>query len=251
MRLSKDEEDFLFHIEGSKESKESLVEHYRKEREKGVPHVYICGKMLFFDLEIYVTPACLIPRLETEILVERSLLKLPAAGKVLDLCCGSGVIGLAIKSKRPLLDIVLSDISGKALEVARKNVLQNNLDVKVVEGDFLTPFPEGEFDGIVCNPPYITKEEYEGLEDSVKEFEPKISLTDNLDGLSFYRRLAKEAFYYLKPSGILCLEIGKDQGKQVRGLFSDDLWEKAQVEKDYSSHDRFVFIKRRGKGVYV
>lgn len=204
--------------------------------------------MFFFDLEIEVTSDCLIPRLETELLVERALLRLPQQGRVLDLCTGTGVIGLAIKSKVPLLQVVLSDISTKALDVAKKNALKNHLEVEFVCGDFLHPFKQGEFDAIICNPPYITKDEFDQLDDSVKDQEPKIALTDGGDGLTFYKLLAEHAFFYLKASGILCLEIGKDQAKEVSELFSNGFWEKIVVEKDYASHDRFIFLSKKEIG---
>ncbi|MCH9617667.1 MAG: Release factor glutamine methyltransferase [Chlamydiia bacterium] len=245
MALSSDEKDFLSFQKNATKSTDKLLAYYRKQKELGVPHVYICGKMLFFDLEIYVTPDCLIPRLETELLVERALQRLPDKGCVLDLCTGSGAIGLAIKSKKPLLDVFLSDISAKALEVAKKNAEENHLDVNFRCGDFLDSFSRGEFDAIICNPPYITDDEFEGLDSLVKDHEPKIALTDGRDGLTFYRKLAQEAFFYLKPSGILCLEIGKDQGKGVVALFSDKLWKDVVVEKDYSGHDRFVFLTKK------
>jgi release factor glutamine methyltransferase len=245
MRLSSDEKDFLSFQKKTTKSKGELLAFYKAKKEAGVPHVYICGKMLFFDLELYVTPACLIPRLETELLVERALLRLPEKGSILDLCTGSGAIGLAVKSKRPFLEVFLSDISTKALAVAKKNAEKNDLDVNIICGDFLNPFKKGQFDAIICNPPYITVDEFKGLDSLVKDREPKIALTDGSDGLTFYRALAKEAFFYLKASGILCLEIGKDQGKEVSKLFSDGLWKKIVVEKDYSGHDRFVFLIKK------
>ena len=248
MTLSPDEKDFLSFQKNGGKSESVLLDYYRKEREAGVPHVYICGKMVFFDLEISVTPVCLIPRLETELLVEAVLSRLPEKGSLLDLCTGSGAIGLAIKSQKPDLEVYLSDISSEAVELAKKNAEKNHLEVNISCGDFLAPFVKGQFDAIVCNPPYITQEEFKELDSLVKDHEPQIALTDGGDGLTFYRLLAKEAFFYLKSSGILCLEIGKDQGKDVSELFSNELWKDVVVKKDYSGHDRFVFLTKNEIG---
>ena len=247
MKLSRDEQHFLKLSEKKAASREAKLEYYRSEREKGRPHAYITGEVEFFDLRLKVNESCLIPRLESELLVEKVLERLPESGRVLDLCCGSGALGLSIKSKRPDLEVILSDKSGAALDIAKENAQMNGLDVELVLGDFLEPFEGQLFDVIVCNPPYITEDEYSLLEKSVKGFEPKMALVGGDDGLKFYKLLAEGALQVLVDDGFLCLEIGKDQGKVLEGLFSDVSWAYKLLEKDYSSHDRFFFLEKRGR----
>ncbi|MCH9620638.1 MAG: Release factor glutamine methyltransferase [Chlamydiia bacterium] len=200
------------------------------------PKAYIDGSVEFYDLTLKVDERCLIPRLESELLVERVLKRLPKNGKVLDLCCGSGALGLAIKSQRLDLEVVLVDISKGALEVARQNAKNNDLLVEFVLGDFLEAIKGQVFDVIICNPPYVTQVEYEELEDSVKGFEPKLALVGGVDGLCFYKKLSAGLKDCLSENGLVALEIGKDQGEAIKKLFGGGL-----VEKDYSGHDRFFF----------
>ena len=128
--LGRDEKDFLRYQSNGKIDK-SLLTFYKKERERGVPHVYLAGKMNFHDVELFVDPSCLIPRLETEILVERALPQI--SGKaVLDLCAGSGAIGLSIKKLRPDLDVTLADVSPHAVQMCKKNAEHNSLKVEIV-----------------------------------------------------------------------------------------------------------------------
>jgi len=206
------------------------------------PLAYVEGQIEFFDLTLKVDERCLIPRLETELLVERVLKRLPKAGRVLDLCCGSGAIGLAIKSQRPEVEVVLVDISEDALVLAKENAKSNNLNVEFVLSDFLEKV-DGKFDGIICNPPYVTEKEYEDLEESVKGYEPKLALVGGEDGLVFYRKLSEGYKTFLKDEGWIALEIGKDQGRAVKKLFNG-----GSVEKDYSSHDRFFFLQKGEEG---
>ena len=241
MVLSKDEQDFLKWQNQGKVD-EHLLERYRSEREKGVPHVYLAGKVEFFGVELTVNSSCLIPRLETELLVERALGRF-AGNSVLDLCTGSGAIGLAIKKHCPDCSVTLSDLSKEALETCKNNALQNGLEVEVVKGDFLASVAGRKFDMIVCNPPYISQKEYEALDPLVKDFEPRIALTDEGNGLVFYQKLARGAKDHLAEGSLLCLEIGKDQGEEVQALFDTNSWI-VEVEKDYAGHDRFVFLRR-------
>ena len=120
MNLDKDEKDYLYHKKDLPFSKDELLKVYREERNRGCPHHYIVGKICFFDLLLEVNGSCLIPRLETELLVERCLDRIPASGKVLDLCSGSGAIGLAIKKANPNLEVTLLDISNPAMNLAKK-----------------------------------------------------------------------------------------------------------------------------------
>ncbi len=213
------------------------------------PRAYIDGEVEFYDLNLKVSQACLIPRLESELLVERALKRFPQEGIILDLCTGSGALGLAIKRQRPSLKVVLADISKEAISLALENAKSNALIVEIFCGDFFDAVSGMKFDGIICNPPYITKDEYQLLQKSVKDYEPKIALTDDADGLTFYRRLAVEAPSFLREGAYLCVEIGKDQAEAVLALFSEEIWVNKKVEKDYSSHDRFFFLEKRVRGL--
>lgn len=225
------------------ENELGILREWIKRRGQKEPLEYLTGQTEFFHVLLEITPAVLVPRQETEILASKVAEKIEE-GKhriLWDVCCGSGALGLSLKKKFPQLEVVLSDLSQEALKLAKKNAIKNLLDVKVLQGDLLTPFEELQADFIVCNPPYIAANEYEALDPSVRLFEPKEALVGGDDGLEFYRRLKSEAKGYLKPGGWLCMEIGHTQGKQVLELFSKGGWAKCFLEKDWSGNDRFVF----------
>lgn len=206
------------------------------------PQVYKDQEMEFFGLKLHITPDVLIPRLETELLVEHVLKRLEGkSGRVLDLCSGSGCIGLSIKKNRPDLQVILSDISENALELSKKNAKENRVEVEFVLGDLR--IPDG-VDFVVCNPPYVSLEEYRELDSSVKDYEPKIALTDDSDGLQFYRRLACELPAKMNSHALLFCEIGFNQKDSILKIFEASAlspWHSLQVLKDYSGHDRFFF----------
>ena len=209
------------------------------------PLEYVIGSLSFLDLRLRVNSSVLIPRPETELLVDKALkeISLECEGAVLDLCAGSGCIGLSVKKHRPFTEVVLSDISFEALEVAKKNSILNNLDVSIVLGSFFDGVGGNRFDYLFCNPPYISEKDYSSLDSSVKDFEPKIALAGGGDGLLFYRLIAIEAKKHLNPGAKCFLEIGYDQGKEVLDLFSDGDWCNLRILKDYASHDRFFFLE--------
>lgn len=217
-----------------------------KRRGVGEPGQYIQGSINFYGLELNVSPAVLIPRPETEILVDMIVKQLEnkdlKGKKCLDLCAGSGCIGLALKNQFPLLDVVLSDISEEALLVAREN--GRLLDVRYVQGDLLTPFTHEKFDYVVCNPPYISAAEYDELSHEVKGFEPKAALLAGVSGLEFYERLSRELPLHLNRGAKVWFEIGAMQGKAVLDLFSDPVWNQAHLNKDWAGHDRFISLER-------
>ena len=206
------------------------------------PRAYVEGEVEFYDCQISVTPDVLIPRQETEILVDLVLKKL-GKGTLLDLCSGSGCIGLSIKKHLPDLDVVLSDISQKAIDLARKNAEKNNLDVSFFVGDLFNSLTEKKFDYLVCNPPYISEEEYIKLEPSVKDYEPKQALVGGDDGLLFYRRLETEMPNFLSGGAKVFFEIGYTQGKALLEIFSNPIWNNQEVLKDWAGHDRFFFLE--------
>lgn len=216
-------------------------------RGKGEPLQYIHGKVEFHDCTLKVDSGVLIPRQETEILVDKiiqALLNQDLAGKVLwDVCCGSGCIGIAIKKKYPELEVVLSDLSAAALKVARENAQLNSVDVAFVEGDLLKPFFGKRADYVVCNPPYIAENEFKELNAEVRDFEPRMALIGGITGLEFYDRLAKELPSFLSTGGKVWFEIGKGQGAGVSNLFCTAPWTHNRVEQDWAGHDRFFFLE--------
>lgn len=219
-----------------------------KRRAKGEPFSYITGKVTFFGVNCTVTPAVLIPRPETELLVEkviRNLEPLDLNGKVLwDVCCGSGCIGLALKKRFPQLHVVLSDYSEEALAVAQKNAadLGQGFEVEFLQGDLFAPFSGKSCDFFISNPPYITEAEYAQLSREVLN-EPKIALVSGPHGTEFYSRIAQELSTYLNPGGRGWLELGTGQGASVKNIFESKGWS-CQFECDYAGHDRFFFLEK-------
>lgn len=221
-----------------------------KRRGAREPLQYIRGEVDFFDCRFKVTSAVLIPRNETEILVDiiyQELSKLPLAGcQLWDICCGSGCIGISLKKKFPDLQVYLSDFSEAALQIAKANAELNQVRVVFVQGDLLQPFKGEQADFVVCNPPYVAESEWNSLEQEVK-FEPKSALIGGDDGLSFYRRLAAELKNHLKPKAKAWLEIGANQGKSIQMLFEPDKisskWKVCRFAKDWSNRDRFFFLE--------
>lgn len=229
---------------------ESEIEKIRqliKRRGQGEPTPYILENVEFYGCKLKVNADVLIPRQETEILVDTIVKYLETHSligkKLLDLCSGSGCLGLSIKKKFPELDVVLSDICPKALQVAAKNAISNGLEVSFKQGDFLAPLRGESFDFVVCNPPYIDLATYEVLGDEVKKFEPKLALVGGVNGLEFYERFANEGVSFLKPQGHVWFEIGFDQGKSVSQLFQKAPWKNLKLAKDWAGHDRFFSLE--------
>jgi len=211
-----------------------------KRRSEGEPWQYIAGEVEFFGCSIKVNRDVLIPRHETEILVDRIVKEISeTAVEIWDVCTGSGCIGIALKKKRPDCKVILSDISKEALLVAKENAEKNGVEVELLQGDLLQPF-QGKADIIVCNPPYISEKEYATLDREVREWEPKIAL---IGGMQFYERLSHELPRYLHPHGKVYFEIGTGMGKQIKNLFTSVHWKTVQIAQDWSSHDRFLFLE--------
>jgi release factor glutamine methyltransferase len=223
---------------------ESEITAYRemiRRKGAGEPWQYIVETVEFCGLFLRVMPAVLIPRQETEILASEIGKRLPAGPlEVWDLCSGSGCIGLALKKAHPEWSVTLTDLSPKALELARENAESNGLQVEILQGDLLEPLQGRQADVIVCNPPYIGETEYLSLSPEVREFEPKTALIAGPTGLEFYVRLATELPRVLRPGGKIFLEIGHAQGEAVQHLFSTPPWSDVRLEADWSGHDRFV-----------
>ncbi len=218
-----------------------------KRRAVGEPIQYIRGKVEFFDCTLNVGQDVLIPRQETEILVDSiaaSLAKEDRADKLLvDMCCGSGCIGIALKRRFPKIEVVLSDLSPKALAVARKNAELNEVEVEFCEGDFLETLNGRAAHYFVCNPPYVSEEEFSDLEIEVRNYEPKMALVAADNGLAFYKQLAKALPQFLLPGGKMWLEIGSKQGEAILDVFKECTVKNMQLLQDWSGHDRFFFLE--------
>jgi release factor glutamine methyltransferase len=214
------------------------------------PIAYLTGKKEFYSLEFEITKDCLIPRPETELLVERAIEFLRTRNGeqfICDLCTGCGCVAVAIARNFANCRIVATDISDTALAIAEKNIARHGLmnRIKLLQGDLFEPVIAGlgpaKFDLIVCNPPYVSEPDYEKLTPNVKDFEPKSALAAGQDGLDIIKRIIADASRHLKPTGILMLEIGNEQGNEVQklletaGCFSD-----VKIEKDYSNLDRLA-----------
>ena len=233
------------HEELSKEQEEKFKE-LIKARKDNIPVQYITNSVNFYGLELYVDENVLIPRFETEELVEKAVKFLNekfTSPKVLDLCCGSGAIGLAIKAKINNSIVSMSDISINALEVAKKNKEKLNLDVEIIESDLFQNINE-KYDCILSNPPYIkTNEE---IEDIVKENEPHLALYGGEDGLLYYERILSEIKNYLNPNFLIGFEIGETQKNDVINIVNKYLDNtNIYAFKDLSGRDRMIFITNK------
>ncbi len=187
-------------------------------RQRGEPVAYIIGEREFYGLSLHVTPEVLIPRPETEMLVELAIERLPPNGCLLDVGTGSGAIAIAVALQRPDAQVVACDISPGALAVARANAERHGANVKFVESDGLTGLQGQSFDVIASNPPYIAEGDPHLAEGDLR-FEPAIALHCGRDGLDMIRRLARDARAALRPDGWLLCEHGHDQGEACIALW--------------------------------
>ncbi len=224
---------------------QAKAEQMLMERLSGMPLAYILGQWDFCGLTLTVTPDVLIPRDDTALLAELSELACRAAApppRLLDLCCGSGCVGLAVSARIDGLVAVFCDISEAALAVARRNGKQQANTMSFIPADALSPAPAalGTFDVIACNPPYIPLEDWAALDPSVRCFEPRLALVGGIDGLDFYRAIAAGWTKALRPGGILLLEVGAGQAGAVAGLFGAG----ASIHADLAGIDRVVAWRR-------
>jgi release factor glutamine methyltransferase len=227
-----------------------------KRRVNREPVAYIVGTKEFWSLEVAVNPHVLIPRPDTETLVETALKYLSPAdppqepsGLVLELGTGSGAIVLALATERPSYRYIATDISLKALETAQANTRHHHLEsiVQFAAGNWLEPFSPHQpiFDMIVSNPPYIPSESIPGLQPEVSRFEPILALDGQIDGLHAIRQILFSAHLLLKPRGVMLLEMGFDQKAGVTDLIqSCGFYAHFDFIKDYAGHDRVVIIHR-------
>ncbi|OGW33689.1 MAG: protein-(glutamine-N5) methyltransferase, release factor-specific [Nitrospirae bacterium GWC2_42_7] len=232
-----------------------------KRRAKGEPLQYIIGHIDFLDLKIKVGKEVLIPRPETELLVQEAIktvrgkelggtsnninasrLTSHALLNILDLCTGSGCIALAIAKELPDAKVYASDISATAIKYAKKNAVINKIkNVKFLKGSLFEPIRKPIlFDLIISNPPYIRTSDISGLQREIKEWEPVGALDGGEDGLDFYRRIFSEAGSYLKKSGKIMVEVGFDQAKDVARVATGYGFRKIEIIKDYSGIERIL-----------
>lgn len=214
-------------------------------RLKHEPTQYLTGVKEFYGRKLTVNPHVLIPRPETELLVESVLQKVSreAPSRVLDVCTGSGCIALTIAAERELSSVWATDLSKDACDVARGNAEKLHLGSRVTirEGDLFAPVPEGvKFDVVVANPPYIASAEVKTLMAEVQA-EPMLALDGGEDGLDVIRRIATQARTFLKVGGLLALEISETQGAAVSRVLQAAGWADVRIDKDLQRNDRFAF----------
>jgi release factor glutamine methyltransferase len=220
------------------EFQKDQLSHILKRRLKGEPLAYILGKTFFYSREFKVTRSTLIPRPDTEVLVEQVLLKeKQEKACFVDIGIGSGIISSVLTEERPQWRALGIDISFDSLKVAKQNITTT---VKLLCSDLLSALKSSEFDFLVSNPPYISGAEMNVLDPEVKDFEPHLALYGGEDGLYFYRKLASDAGKVLKKNGRLYCEIGYNQQDPVMKVFRDAGWEDLDITKDLSGHPRVL-----------
>jgi release factor glutamine methyltransferase len=214
------------------------------ERVKGLPIAYLLGHQDFWSLSLKVSPSTLIPRPDTECLVETALeLPLPENARVLDLGTGTGAIALALASEKAKWQIMASDRIEEAVELARENSRSLQLPITVVQSHWFDQIPESGFDLLISNPPYIPASDHHLNEGDVR-FEPSSALVAGDDGLDDIRLLVTEGFKRLNPGGWMLLEHGYDQGDAVRDLFAGAGWLNIETRKDYGGNDRMTLARK-------
>jgi release factor glutamine methyltransferase len=225
----------------------TTVRAFVKRRGDREPLQYIVGTTSFCGIELTVSAAVLIPRPETEVLVEHAWDFLTHCGSgpptVLDFATGSGCIAIAIAAKFPNAVVHAIDISERALVVARENATRAKVDVRFHRGGGVVELRQ-EFDLIVSNPPYIASSEISSLQAEVRDHEPREALDGGADGLDFHRLIAKEAIDCLKPDGKLMVELGFGQAEAARRLYTNAGWRVDSVQVDYSSCPRILIAHR-------
>lgn len=234
-----------FFIYGDKEVSQDKALYYReliKKRALHIPLQYITGTQEFMGLVFEVDENVLIPRQDTEILVEE-VLKICKDKSVLDLCTGSGCIIISLSLLGGLRNAVGSDISEKALDIAKKNAKNLNAEVRFIQSDLLDNIPES-YDIIISNPPYIKSQEIESLMPEVKDYEPRHALDAGPDGLIFYKRIINDLNKFLNPGGYVFFEIGYDQKEAVTDMLCKAGFVDINVKKDFSDLDRVVYARK-------
>jgi release factor glutamine methyltransferase len=231
---------FLIHQQDElNQEQELLYKEFIETRGRHIPLQHITQEQEFMGLNFKVNENVLIPRQDTEILVEEVLARLKDNMSVLDMCTGSGCIIISLKNGKNSIKASAADISTKALEVARENARLNDVEINFVQSNLFENI-EGKFNIIVSNPPYIPTKVIDGLMEEVRVHEPMIALDGMEDGLYFYREIIKNSLKYLNQGGSLCFEIGYDQGEAVSSMMKETGFINIKVIKDLAGLDRVV-----------
>ena len=232
----------------------NLFQHLLQRRARREPISYITGQREFWSLDFFVTPVVLVPRPETELLVEVALalmgqLDKHSRFKILDLGTGSGAIAVSFAKERSNAEIWATDLSSEALDIARANVARHGLKkaIHFLQGDLFEPV-EGRqafFHMVISNPPYVRRRELQNLPPEVRDWEPQLALDGGLDGLDLHRRIIQEGHLYLADGGFIALEIGPDMGDEVSRLFASvGCYSEGSVYQDYAGRDRVVVARK-------
>jgi len=211
-------------------------------RAKGEPLQYVLGETEFYGFRMFVTPEVLIPRPETEYLVEKIVKEHSSLPSILEIGSGSGCISIALKKNFPEAEITSLDISDRALEIARKNADENEVEISFIKSDVFQHV-EGKFKVIVSNPPYIPDYEYKELSNEILKFEPKLALEADDDGLFFYKKIIRESAEYLLPGGYLYFEIGYNQGERIKEFAKSNGFGEIEIVNDLNGFERIVKAK--------
>lgn len=215
-------------------------------RSKREPVQYILGKWHFWTSDFIVSPSVLIPRKETEHLIELALKTAKPGYKILDLCTGCGNIAVNIAKELKSSLLYATDISFDAIEIAKRNAVINLVanNICFLVGDLFLPLHRDIlFDMILCNPPYVPTGSLKNLQPEISRYEPQIALDGGIDGLAIYRRLIPESLKYLCPSASLIMEIGSDQAEAVSNILYQSGYTDVTIIKDYSGHNRIVLAR--------
>jgi release factor glutamine methyltransferase len=215
-----------------------------EQRLRGKPTQYITGVQEFFGLPFRVTPDVLIPRPETELLVEQALERVRPGDWVLDIGTGSGAIAITIRKHRPGAKVVASDLSGTALSVARGNAHDLDSVIPLVQADMAEAFLSHVFDIVVCNPPYISSNDLSSVQREVRDYEPHLALLGGEDGLRAYRYLSSTACEVLRPGGWLLMEVGYNTSAAIKPMFAAGPWESPLLYRDLAGWERVMAVKR-------
>lgn len=251
LKVNKNTLKYSMSREIKEEDKDKIREMLVLRAKKRKPLQYILGEWEFYGLPFKVREGVLIPRADTEILVEQciQLMREVEEPNILDIGSGSGAISIAIANELKSSSVTGIDINEKALKLANENKILNEIEnVNFIESNLFEKLDKDfKYDLIVSNPPYISKEEYETLMPEVKNYEPQNALTDLGDGLYFYREISKLAGEYLKDTGYLAYEIGYNQAKDVTKILQNNNFDILSVIKDYGGNDRVVIAKKAVK----
>ena len=225
-----------------------LTEELINKRIKGYPLQYIAKSWPFLDFELSVGEGVLIPRPETEDVVSNAIMYLKDIAKpnIIDLCSGTGCIAIALKNSKEDATVTAVELYDEAIEFLKENIKKYSLDIKVEQADvfgYEDKIPNNSVDLIISNPPYVTKDEYLSLEKELY-YEPKESLTDNDDGLKYYRYISKEYMIKFKDNGLLIFEVAESRSEEIKDILSELYYGKIEILKDSFGNKRIVSARK-------